>query len=285
MKNLSPLFYLSVFSLTLTAACSSKPCHCDSKEPAKVEQSVNLPKTIEEAADSPLRSEANRARDRYRHPVDTLRFFGLKPDMTVVEIAPGSGWYYEILAPLLAEKGHYIAASGGRHDTFLTDTPIPDEAKSRIQVVSFNPGEDSKKSLEVGAPESADLVVTFRNIHNWMSKGAQKEAFVAFYHMLKPGGILGVVEHRANPKSKYDPKAKSGYVREADVIKWAEAAGFKLTGQSEINSNPKDTKNYPQGVWTLPPNFKLGEKNHAHYAEIGESDRMTLRFIKPAQRP
>lgn len=242
-----------------------------------------LPTTIEEAANSPFRTEANRARDIYRHPVETLNFFGLKPEMTVVEISPGAGWYMEILAPLVSSKGQYIAALPPSNNEYMkrlnekVQSWIDNhpELKDKIQTATFNPPEDI-------VPEgTADMVLTFRNVHNWMARGTAQEAFNAFYRALKPGGILGVVEHRANPKSKRDPKAKSGYVREADVIQMAQKAGFKLEAKSEINANPKDTKNHPEGVWTLPPTLRLGEKNKDKYLAIGESDRMTLKFVKP----
>ncbi len=242
-----------------------------------------LPTTIEEAVASPYRRDENRARDVYRHPVETLQFFGLTPEMTVVEITPGAGWYMEILAPLVASKGKYIAALPPSNSEYMARLnekvqkwiDSHPELTGKIHTTTFNPPEDI-------APEgTVDMVLTFRNVHNWMARGNAQEAFNAFYKALKPGGILGVVEHRANPKSRRDPKAKSGYVHEAEVIQMAQKAGFKLVAKSEVNANPKDTKNHPEGVWTLPPTLRLGEKDKEKYLAIGESDRMTLKFIKP----
>lgn len=246
-----------------------------------------LPTTIEEAVASPYRTEANRARDQYRHPVETLNFFGLKPGMKVVEISPGAGWYLEILAPFLASHGHYTGAlvpseTGAMFaklnagvEAWIKSHP---ELESKTKIVSFAP---PAPLVEDGG---ADMVLTFRNVHNWMAAGKEQAAFEAFYKALKPGGILGVVEHRADAKSKKDPKAKNGYVREADVIATAKKAGFKLEAKSEVNANPKDTKDHPEGVWTLPPVLRLGEKDREKFLAIGESDRMTLKFIKPLKK-
>lgn len=256
---------------------------CQSSQKGNQASHKPLPTTIEEAVAGPFRNEENRARDVYRHPVETLQFFGLQPEMTVVEISPGAGWYMEILAPLVSAKGQYIAAlppSSSEYMKKLNEKvqawiDSHPELAGKIQTATFNPPEDI-------VPEgTADMILTFRNVHNWMARGNAQEAFNAFYKALKPGGVLGVVEHRANAKSKRDPKAKSGYVREADVIAMAQKAGFKLEAKSEINANPKDTKNHPQGVWTLPPTFRLGEKDKEKYQAIGESDRMTLKFVKP----
>ncbi len=265
--------HILLLSLVLLSACSSK------KDP------LALPETIQEAVtESGYRSPQNKLRDVYRHPVETLEFFGITPEMTVVEIAPGQGWYMEILAPLLAEKGRYIMAA-----------PVVDKPYFKINAELMNvwkakyPNVGSKMESAIFSPpskivfppaETADLVVTFRNVHNWMTAKGEEQAFKAFYDVLKPGGILGVVEHRALP-SQEDPLAKSGYVREQDVIELAARAGFKLVGSSEINANSKDTKDHPEGVWTLPPALKLGEKNREKYLAIGESDRMTLKFMKP----
>lgn len=238
-----------------------------------------LPTTVREAVNSPYRTPANIVRDQYRHPVETLEFFGLAPEMTVVEITPGAGWYTEILAPYLAAKGQYIAASTDLHPGYSAWIAQNPEIVVKMKTTGFKPPQD----LDIAPAGSADMVLTFRNVHNWMSKGSEKAVFAAFFKALKPGGILGVVEHRANPKSKRDPKAKSGYVLEKDVIRMAKAAGFKLVAQSEINANPKDTKDYPEGVWTLPPVLKLKDQDREKYLAIGESDRMTLRFVKPAK--
>ena len=235
------------------------------------------------------RNPANSVRDPYRHPDGTLAFFGVKPDSTVVEILPGSGGYWtEILAPYLKDHGHYIAAVGdpqSKSDEVQKDiagfnakfVAAPDRFGA-IQVTSFN-----GDKYPIAAPGSADFVLTFRNIHNWMAAGDAPEAFAAFYKALKPGGVLGVEEHRGLADQPQDPLAKSGYVRQDYAIALAEAAGFKLLASSEINANPKDTKDYSVGVWALPPTYRLKDVDRAKYQAIGESDRFTLKFVKPAQ--
>lgn len=233
------------------------------------------------------RSEQNKARDRFRHPKETLAFFGLAQGQTVVEVWPGSGWYTEVLAPVLKEKGRYIAASWDKDspasyvrtglDRYAAKLAATPEQYSQVTVTEFGP-----KKPELAPPGSADLVLTFRNVHNWMADGWAEDAFKAMYAALKPGGVLGVVEHRAPDSQPQDPKAASGYVRQDHVVKLAEAAGFKLDATSEINANPKDGKDHPKGVWTLPPTLALKEQDRDKYLAIGESDRMTLRFIKPA---
>lgn len=228
------------------------------------------------------RSDAERARDKYRHPVETLAFFGLREDMTVVEVWPGGGWYTRILAPFLKDKGKlYLAA-------YKPGLIIRNATNTQREAVAAKPevyGQPVFTVLEKGeydiAPAgSADIVLTFRNLHNWMSDGHADEVFKAMYRALKPGGVLGFVEHRANPGTQ-DPQAKSGYVTEAHIIALAEAAGFRLAAKSEVNANPRDTKDYPKGVWTLPPSYAEKDKDRDRYAAIGESDRMTLRFVKP----
>jgi predicted methyltransferase len=234
------------------------------------------------------RSEANRARDVYRHPKETLLFFGIRPEMTVLEVWPAPGWYTEILAPLLREKGKYYAAVPPANPTseYNTKQRAAFEAKlaarpdlySKVNLVTL--ATDGSDVVPAG---TLDMVVTFRNVHNFMSGGDASEIFATLYRALKPGGLLGVVEHRGNPAVPQDPKAKSGYVNEDFAIKLIEAQGFRLVATSQINDNPKDTKDYEQGVWTLPPSYRLGAKDHDKYAAIGESDRMTLRFVKPGK--
>jgi predicted methyltransferase len=236
----------------------------------------------------PHRPEADRARDRYRHPKDTLLFFGIRPEMKVLEVWPETGWYTDIIAPLVRDRGKYYAAViepdpnskfiTGRLEAFKNKLAADPTLYGNATVVTFpSHGED------VVPPGSIDLVVTFRNIHNWMADGTAANAFATIFKALKPGGVLGVVEHRGNPSLPQDPKAKSGYVTEDYAIKLIEAQGFRLLGTSEINANPKDTKDYEQGVWTLPPTYRLGDKDREKYAEIGESDRFTLKFEKPAK--
>jgi predicted methyltransferase len=235
------------------------------------------------------RASENRARDAHRHPRETLQFFGLRADMTVVEIWPGAGWYTEILAPFLRERGQLYAAH--------LDPASSEYARKTVQgfrdKLSANPALYGKVVVttlaapparnEIAPPGSADLVVTFRNLHNWMMFGWHREAFEAMHAALKPGGILGVVEHRGDARRPQDPKAASGYVNEDHAIALIESVGFKLVGRSEVNANKKDTKDYEKGVWTLPPNFAAGAADRARYAAIGESDRFTLKFEKVAR--
>jgi predicted methyltransferase len=234
----------------------------------------------------PQRPEADRARDVYRHPKETLLFFGLRPQMQVVEIWPEPGWYSEVIAPLVKDQGKYYAALSAPQP----DNPyVTARLAAYIQKFGQNPARFGKIELttlaqgqaELAPPGSVDMVVTFRNIHNWMSAGWAPQAFAKMYKALKPGGILGVVEHRGDPQKPQDPKAKSGYVREDEAIRLIESQGFALVAKSEINANPKDTKDYSQGVWTLPPVYRLGEKDKDVYRAIGESDRFTLKFVKP----
>lgn len=275
-----------ILGLTLLAfvvGCSSAS---KTPEPVAPPPQAQFPSTIEDAVASSFRTESNRVRDQYRHPVETLKFFGLRPNMTVVEISPGAGWYLEILAPLLAANGHYIVAmpatsSGSEQNSnqekITTWEKTHPNVAAKITTADFAPPDH----LDLAPAGTADMVLTFRSVHNWMSKGAEKAVFQAFFKALKHGGVLGVVEHRANPKKKRDPKAKSGYVLEKDIVALAKSVGFKLDRKSEINANPKDTKGYPEGVWTLPPVLTLKDKDREKYLAIGESDRMTLRFVKP----
>jgi len=231
------------------------------------------------------RSEANRARDVYRHPKATLQFLGVRPDRTVIEITPGGGWYAEILAPLLHDNGHYIAAekvpaadSEARSDDSALRRKFAADAVhyGNARIVQFDP-----KAPVFGAPASADLVLTFRNVHNWVMADTAPAMFKAFFAVLKPGGVLGVVDHRAADGASLEAVKRSGYLPTSYVVKLATEAGFTLDASSEINANPKDTRDYPKGVWTLPPTLTLGEQDKAKYLAIGESDRMTLRFVKP----
>jgi len=240
---------------------------------------------------SPARTAKFVARDVYRHPAETLRFFGLRPDQTVVEIWPGRGWYMEILAPYLRDRGKYYAAieapdvadasKEAKDDAALLRQRIADDQAhfGKVVVTELQP----PQLTEICPPGSADLVLTFRNVHNWIEKGDQQAQFQAFFKALKPGGVLGVVEHRAKPGVSLEEMRKSGYVDEAYVKKLAAAAGFRFDAESPINDNPKDTKDYPEGVWTLPPTLALHDKDRAKYLAIGESDRMTLRFVKPGK--
>jgi predicted methyltransferase len=226
------------------------------------------------------------ARDRFRHPAEELAFFGLKPNMTVVEIWPGGGYWTEILGPYLKSSGHYYAAVPVRGESQEEDKTTA-EWRARVESQKDRYGTITVTGLgrghyEVAPPGSADLIVTFRNFHNWMDGGYADEALKGMYTALKPGGILGIEDHRGRDDQPQDPKAKSGYVRQDYTIERARKAGFELVGASEINANPTDTKDYPEGVWTLPPTLALGDKDREKYLAIGESDRYVLKFRKPA---
>jgi predicted methyltransferase len=251
---------------------------------------------LKAAVDSPARAAEHKARDAHRHPVETLTFWGLKPKATVIEVVPGTGYWTEILAP-------YAKATGGRYVVGVADLDNPrtsegakrgraafeakyaDQAKwGQITYANFGP-----QSKPLGPPNSADMVITARNIHNFMYQGALDKLMGDFYAVLKPGGVLAVEEHRADPRPEA-PNVSDGYVAVSTVVAAAEKAGFKLAAKSDINANPKDTKDHPFGVWTLPPSRNTAPNGQpanpqferAKYDAIGESDRMTLRFKKPA---
>jgi predicted methyltransferase len=239
------------------------------------------------------RSDANKARDRYRHPKETLAFFGLRPEMTVVEIWPGGGWYTEVLAPVVRERGKLYVAQYGSKPPFPYQQREMDTLASKMRAnpdlyraVTPTALNFFTNELTIAPPGSADLVLTFRNVHNWFQEGygppnAAELAFKAMFTALKPGGMLGVVDHRWPDPATEDPRAKSGYISEQRVIALAEAAGFELAGRSDVNRNALDTHDYPEGVWTLPPDLALGERDRDKYLAIGESDRFTLKFVKP----
>ena len=240
------------------------------------------------AVAAPTRSPANKARDIYRHPAETLAFFGIKPSDTVVEIWPGGGWYTEILAPYLKDKGKLIVAAPTGNASANIGRFLDSDAAVYGQV-----GRANFPILMGGtgvAPGTADAVLTFRNVHNWRmgsykADGADysAEAFKELYAMLKPGGVLGIEDHRLPESASDEQERKSGYIKVSTIRRLAEQAGFRFAGSSEINANPKDTKDYPRGVWTLPPRLAEGDKDREKYLAIGESDRMTLKFIKPAK--
>jgi len=258
-------------------------------KPAPKAETVNaaISPALQAAVDSSTRDAKNRLRDQYRHPAQTLAFFGVKPTQTAIEITPGGGWYSEILAPYLKDGGHYVAA--------VYDDKIPDQPQYRYrqntalrekfanadvygkpEVRGFDP-----KAPNFGPAGSADVVLTFRNAHNWVDDGTADAYFKAFFDVLKPGGTLGLADHRAKPGTDLEKMKTSGYLTEALVIELAQKAGFKLAARSEINANPKDTADHPNGVWTLPPTNQHDAKDDAKYQAIGESDRMTMRFVKP----
>ncbi|WP_414756186.1 class I SAM-dependent methyltransferase [Anabaena sp. CCY 9910] len=278
---------LTLALLVLSSAFVPNVLANQSRKPANLDGTT----TLQSILSSSHRSEENRQRDKYRHPAQTLSFFGLQPDMTVVELWPGSGWYTEILAPYLAVKGQLIVTNFAPNDSkiptvvfqqklataFQQKLEANKEVFGKVKVALINPPQE----LTLAPDNSVDMVVTFRNIHNWVSAGYAEQVYAAAYKALKAGGILGVEEHRAKPSISLQESIKTGYMSEDGVIAAVEKAGFKLVGKSEINANPQDTKDYPGGVWALPPTLRQGEKDRQRFIAIGESDRMTLKFIKP----
>lgn len=234
---------------------------------------------LDAAVGASSRSAANIARDRYRHPRETLAFFGVKPSDTVVELWPGGGWYTEILAPYLASDGAlYVVPPAGRYDERIRSKIAGSPVYGKVKVATFNAGEPMAIASGV-----ADVVLTFRNVHSWMDEQSPiaDQLFAEAFRVLKPGGTLGVVEHRLPEEAEDGRQLTSGYVKVSTVRRLAEAAGFRFVEASEINANPGDLKDYDAGVWTLPPTLRLGDKDRAKYLAIGESDRMTLKFVKP----
>ncbi|QYJ77490.1 class I SAM-dependent methyltransferase [Shewanella acanthi] len=245
---------------------------------------------LNSAIKSDFRQAKNVSRDTYRHPAETLSFFGINPKQTVVELWPGNGWYTEILAPYLSAQGQYIAASfetspatdtpgnkyranaGTKFETWMTANAA---TFGKAKVITLDP----PNKLALGDDGSADLVLTFRNLHNWANSDQLENVFTASYKVLKDGGVFGVVEHRANKGMNLS----SGYMEQDEIIALAQKVGFTLEATSEVNANPKDTKDYAKGVWTLPPSFAMGDTDKEKYQAIGESDRMTLKFVKKSR--
>ncbi|HEX8624918.1 MAG TPA: methyltransferase [Allosphingosinicella sp.] len=270
----------AALALALLAASGCAP---SPKAVAAAEAELHSDTAIAAAVGASTRSEANRARDQYRHPRETLGFFGVKPTDTVVEIWPGGGWYSEILAPLLRENGTYYAAANGNGLNGAKALMAKDPALyGNMRLASFPAGRPGADQPAVPAG-TADVVLTFRNVHNWImpEKPFADEAFRQMFAMLKPGGTLGVAEHRLPETADPAREKSSGYIKVSTVRRLAEAAGFRFVAASEINANPADTKDHPNGVWSLPPSLRGGDKDRERFLAIGESDRMTLKFVKP----
>lgn len=250
--------------------------------------SLSFAERVAMGMEGPHRSDTNKARNQYRHPAETLEFFGIEDGMTVMEIWPGGGWYTEILAPAMRDHGKLIIATWDpevegqpsyryelpkkMEEGFANNPEIYDQ----VSFEYFSP----PGSPSLGQADSIDVVVTFRNTHGWVNGGLAQDIFNEFARVLKPGGLLGVVQHRADDGADPAVSAKKGYVSEQTVKELAVNAGFEFEDNSEINANPKDSKDHPKGVWTLPPGLRLGDEDKAKYMAIGESDRMTLRFRK-----
>ena len=264
-------FFLPVFAALLLAGCSG----------SDVEQ------IIDEALVADHRTPTYVERDQFRHPKETLLFFGLDPEQSVVEVTPGFGWYAEILAPILRDSGQYYYTSYTLHDdinpffvkvekAFKEKMSLNQDIYSKLNWIHFDPDQP-----EFAPNGPVDMVLTFRNVHNWAKAGTAESMFSGFARALKPGGILGLVEHRAKPGTSLDDQIRSGYMTVDYVVQMAEAAGFSLDASSEINANPKDTTDHPGGVWNLLPNLRnIADEDKEAISAIGESDRMTLRFVK-----
>jgi predicted methyltransferase len=270
--------FLAVAAIGLTATAMGG----QARELRRTDQNA-----LKAAIAAPSRTPANTARDRYRHPLETLSFFGVRASDTVVEIWPSGGWYTEILAPYLRQgRGTYYAASMGANgnDGMSRMMAANEPAYGATRLAAFPVFE----ATETGVPDgSADVVLTFRNVHNWQmgyrrnNQAYSAEAFRQIFRMLRPGGTLGVVDHRLPESASADRERSSGYVKVSTVRRLAEEAGFRFVAASEVNANPRDTADWPQGVWTLPPALRLGAQDRDRYLAIGESDRMTLKFVRP----
>lgn len=275
----------------LSAKLDTKATTKKTDEPKKEGKPRPAGELLEEALVAPHRSEESRARDKYRHPKETLAFFGLRSDMKVLEVEPGAGgWYTEILAPVLRPHGTYVTTNfdaTGPKKSPLTKAALAFQGKldqhpdvyDKVQIVTLT------KEYELGDAGSVDLVVTFRNSHLWKQDKIEDRVYGAMFEVLKPGGVLGIVQHRACAGDKASRTFSKGYLPQPYVIERVEKAGFVFEADSHVNANSFDTRNYPKGVWTLPPSLALGDKDREKYEKIGESDRMTLRFRKPEAAP
>lgn len=303
-----------LISLSALVACSHAADKASVETPAAVAapavaspdaaaSSSAGPQDWTDALASKHRATENAARDGSRHPAETLAFFGIKPSDTVIELAPGGGWYTEVLAPFLSDEGKLIVTSMdpagpaeyyGTKQALAWQKRVTDEAAvfgkvgTTVIPVDFELDADGKpskikhKAFELAAAGTVDAVVTFRSSHGWFRRDALEIIYGSAFNALKPGGVLGVVQHRANKGADPKETVKGGYLPEETIVAAAKAVGFELAESSEINANAKDTKDYPKGVWTLPPVLALKDVDRDKYSAIGESDRMTLRFVKPA---
>lgn len=286
---------LPVFMLTLLACTGSEPAAVEPAEPVEPPEAppeAEAPESdigalLDAALAAEHRSPENRARDPYRNPKETLTFCGLQPDMTVLEISPSAGWYSEILAPVLAAEGTFIAAAPSAEgpaakyrQRFVDRTEASPEVFAKVKLATFQ----LPDAIDIGEPGTVDFILNTRNTHGWARRGTHDTALAALFEVLKPGGVMCLVQHRAPEGEDLDieERAKSGYLPQAFVVAAAEKAGFVVEETSEINANPKDTADHEKGVWTLPPGLALGDQDREKYVEIGESDRMTLRLRKPA---
>ncbi len=293
MTFFSKLPVTTLLSLGLALSVS-----CGGAQPVDTDEAVTETKTEDVQADTApaenealrnalnhtLRPEQERARDEFRHPYETLEFFGVKPGQEVLELWAGGGWYTRVLAP-------YIAGTGKLHvTTFPKDSEREYYKKMSAAMYEYVGKVENGNAINVievgseinfGLENQVDVALTFRNIHNWVNAGTDKAIYEATFKALKPGGVFGVVEHRGTEGMTREQSAKSGYMDQAQVIADIEAVGFKLVETSEVNANPKDTKDHPEGVWTLPPSLRLGDVDRDKYTAIGETDRMTLKFVKP----
>ena len=261
-------------------------CQREPSDPAPTQASGVDRTALEAVVAGDHRTPAYAERDQYRHPVETLEFFGLSPDMAVVEIWPTTGWYTEIIAPYVRDSGQYFGAHfDSEHNSeflrtqraaFISKLQASPQVYGDAQVTELGRGK-----YEIAPAESVDMVLTFRNVHNWTIGNYAPDVFAGIHRALKPGGVLGIVDHRGEPHPPDDPEKETGYLRTEAVVVLAEAAGFVLEASSEVNANAADTKDHPEGVWTLPPSLRLGPQDYDKYVAMGESDRMTLKFRKP----
>jgi predicted methyltransferase len=287
LKNNHFSVRLALGALALSGAalgCSTAP-DPNPTAPPVMEGERTTPSPLQAALEHPGRTPQERARDASRHPAQTLEFFGVKPQHTVFELWSGGGWYTHILAPYLADQGKlYVTAypANTEVDYFrqmnskMTSYLQEQGFQERVGVLEIN-----TEKLDFGLKDEVDVVLTFRNVHNWVKGGYDKAVYEQAFLALKPGGVFGVVEHRGPAGMTREQSATTGYMDQDRVIADVEAVGFQFVGASEINANPKDTKDHPEGVWTLPPSLRLGDQDRDKYTAIGESDRMTLKFIKP----